>query len=349
MEVRSNRGYGRAMESNGAPTPTTPRTTRTLGRSGIEVSALGLGCWAIGGPFTMFGRPDGWGEVDDTESTRAVRRAVDLGVTFFDTADAYGTGHSEHVLGAALADVRDQVVIATKFGYTHDETTRELLGTDSTPAYARRACEASLRRLGTDYIDLYQLHVDDLPEDEALALRDLLEELVAAGTIRAYGWSTDDVSNAKLFADAPNCVAIQHELNLLSDAPAMLAACADLDLASINRSPLAMGLLTGKFDAGSRLPESDVRGANWEWLPWFKDGRPVPELLARLDAVREVLRSDGRSLTQGALAWIWARSDRTIPIPGFKNTAQAEENAAALRFGPLSPVQLAEIDALFTT
>ena len=320
--------------------------TRRLGRSGLEISALGLGCWAIGGPFSMFGKPDGWGDVDDAESTRAVRRAVDLGITFFDTADAYGTGHSERVLGAALAPVRDQVVIATKFGFTHDESRRALLGTDSSPDYARRACDASLRRLGTDHIDLYQLHIGELPEHEGLALRDTLEDLVAAGKIRSYGWSTDDVAHAKLFADGPHCVAIQHGLNLFDDAPAMLATCAERDLASVNRSPLAMGLLTGKYTAGSRLPSHDVRGAGWEWLSWFKDGEPAPELLAKLDAVREILRSEGRTLAQGALAWIWGRSELTVPIPGFKSVAQVEDNAGAMAAGPLTPAQLSEVETL---
>jgi aryl-alcohol dehydrogenase-like predicted oxidoreductase len=137
-------------------------TTRKLGRTGPEVSAIGLGCWAIGGPFIFEGKPDGWGTVDDAESIRAINRAVDLGVTLFDTADAYGTGHSERVLGRALRGRRDDVVIATKFGYTYDESRRTITGTDVSAGYIRRACAASLVRLGTDYIDLYQLHVGDV-------------------------------------------------------------------------------------------------------------------------------------------------------------------------------------------
>ncbi|WP_020579822.1 aldo/keto reductase [Actinopolymorpha alba] len=318
---------------------------RRLGRTQIEVSALGLGCWAIGGPFTMFGQPDGWGEVDDTESARAIRRALDLGITFFDTADAYGTGHSERVLGKALGSDRGRAVIATKFGYTYDENLRELIGEDPSPEYVRRACQASLTRLGTDYIDLYQLHIGELPEDAALTIRAVLEDMVADGLIRAYGWSTDNVGNAKLFATGEHCASIQHDLNIFSDAPEMLAACQEFDVASINRAPLAMGLLTGKFRADFQLPADDVR-ANAPSIQWFKDGKPNPELLAKLEAVREILRSDGRTLTQGALAWIWGRSERTIPIPGFKSVAQVEENAGALEFGPLKPAQLAEIHAL---
>src|SRR5215216_4188387 len=120
-------------------------TNRTLGRSGIEVSALGFGCWAIGGEWQdLGGQPLGWGHVDDDESVRAIHRALDLGVTFFDTADVYGTGHSERVLGRALGGRRDQAVIATKFGFTYDEAKRELIGSDPSPSYVRRACEASL-------------------------------------------------------------------------------------------------------------------------------------------------------------------------------------------------------------
>src|SRR5919204_4477087 len=149
---------------------------RDLGtRTGVQVSALGLGCWAIGGPWTFNGQPAGWGEVDDEESVRAIRRALDLGVTLFDTADVYGAGHSERVLGRALAGRRDEVRIATKFGNTFDESTRQMTGQDSSPAYVRSACEASLRRLGTDRVDLYQLHVGDLAREAALEVREALD------------------------------------------------------------------------------------------------------------------------------------------------------------------------------
>src|SRR6266536_3096554 len=234
---------------------------RDLGRSGIDVSEIGFGCWAIGGPVTLDGRPDGWGAADDDESVAALRRGLELGVTFFDTADVYGAGHSERVLRRALAGHRDEVVIATKFGYTFDTGQRAITGEDATPAYIHRACRASLRRLGTDRIDLYQLHLGELSVGQAQDVAGTLDGLVADGLIRAYGWSTDDPQRAAAFAGAAHCAAIQHELNALADAPAMLAACDALDLASINRSPLAMGLLTGKYGAASQLPTDDVRAA----------------------------------------------------------------------------------------
>src|SRR5512138_293769 len=142
--------------------------TRRLGRSGIEVSAMGLGCWAIGGPFWAGELPLGWGEVDDKESINAIHAALDLGVTFFDTANVYGAGHSECVLGQALEGRRAHAVIATKFNAIFDETTRQVTGADTSPAGIRKACEDSLRRLNTDYIDLYQFHDNGFPADEAV-------------------------------------------------------------------------------------------------------------------------------------------------------------------------------------
>ncbi|MFF7276168.1 aldo/keto reductase [Streptomyces griseorubiginosus] len=319
-------------------------TNRTLGRGGIEVSALGFGCWAIGGEWqNTEGQPLGWGRVDDDESVRAVRRALDLGITFFDTADTYGAGHSERVLGRALGNRRDDVVLATKWGNVFDEETRTLTGSDDTPAYARRALTASLARLGTDHVDLYQLHLSDLDPARAAELRDACEEFVAEGLIRSYAWSTDDPARAAVFAEGEHCAAVQHALNVLQDAPDMLSLCAESGLASINRSPLAMGLLAGKRqgpqDAG------DIRSRPPAWLQGFGDGTSAdPEWLSRIDALKEILTSEGRTLAQGALAWIWARSPRTVPIPGFRSVSQAEQNAGAIEKGPLTAGQLTEID-----
>jgi aryl-alcohol dehydrogenase-like predicted oxidoreductase len=319
--------------------------SRVLGHSGIEVSDIGFGCWAIGGPVTMDGKPDGWGAVDDDESVAAVRRALEIGVTFFDTADVYGAGHSEQVLGRALAGRRDDVVIATKFGYTFDAGQRAILGEDASPGYIREACRASLRRLRTDRIDLYQLHLGELPAAQAQEVAATLDGLVAEGLIRAYGWSTDDPQRAAGFAAASHAAAIQHDLNVLDDASQMLAVCDARGLASVNRTPLAMGLLSGKYGAASQLPADDVRAAQ-PWVGYFAGGRPVPEYLARMDAIREVLTGGGRTLAQGALSWVLARSPRTVPIPGTRTVAQAEQNAAALRHGPLTPAEMSEIARL---
>ncbi|MDX3058013.1 aldo/keto reductase [Streptomyces sp. NE06-03E] len=324
------------------------RRKRTQGRGGFEAGALGFGCWAIGGEWSApDGSPLGWGKVDDDESVAAVRRALDLGVTFFDTADVYGAGHSERVLGRALAGRRDEAVIATKWGNLFDERTRTMDGADTSPAYARQALVASLRRLGTDRIDLYQLHLGDTPLDEAAELRDACEEFVAEGLIRAYGWSTDDPERAALFADGEHCAAVQHACNVLEDAPGMLNLSEERGLFSVIRSPLAMGLLTGARDPGRRAAAGDIRSTPPAWLSWYeRGGVPARHWAARVEAVREVLTADGRTLAQGALGWLWARSGRAVPIPGFRTVAQAEENAAALPHGPLRPAQLEEVAAL---
>jgi aryl-alcohol dehydrogenase-like predicted oxidoreductase len=310
-----------------------------------QVSALGFGCWAIGGPFSdTEGKPLGWGEVDDEESVAAIHRAMDLGVTFFDTADTYGAGHSERVLGRAVAGHRDEVVIASKWGNLFDEQTKVKTGVDVTPEYLRKAIRATLTRLDTDYLDLYQLHPAPSVE-EAEPLADTAEELVREGLIRGYAWSTDNLEHAAAWADRPGCVAVQHELSVLHDSPEILDICDRHGLASINRTVLAMGLLGTR---GNRRPATgpDIRTAAPEWLRFFSDGVPTPEWARRVDSLREILTSDGRTLAQGAIAWVWARSERTIPIPGFRNVTQAEDNAGALSHGPLTQEQMKEIATL---
>ncbi len=316
---------------------------RILGRSGLEVSPLGMGCWAIGGVWRFIDIQAGWGEVDDAESLRALQHAFDSGINFFDTAATYGTGHSETLVGKALGDKRDQVIIATKFGFSVNEQARHATrySDDADVIHNLRAdCEASLRRLNTDYIDLFQLHVWDYPLALAAPLRDALEGLVQEGKIRYYGWSTDSVTAARVFAEGAHCVAIQHDLNVVLDAPEMLALCEQAHLASINRTVLARGALTGKYSRETVFAANDVRTDTWAreniLLPAFD----------RLDALRDVLTSGGRTLAQGALAWAWARSGATIPIPGIRNVAQVDANAGALRFGPLTAAQMREIDAL---
>jgi aryl-alcohol dehydrogenase-like predicted oxidoreductase len=317
---------------------------RTLGKSGIEVSALGLGCWAIGGTSD---KNLGWYDVDDEESIRAIRRGLELGVTFYDTANVYGHGHSETILAQALAGHRQEVILATKFTWTFDEVTLEGTGPDVTPEGIRKSCEGSLRRLNTDYIDLLQFHHNDFPVSEASEVRETLEGLVQAGKIRTYGWSTDFPDRARYFGERDNCSAIQVELNVIDDAPDVIAVCEELNLASINRGPLAMGLLTGKYTATTGLPANDVRGKEApDWMKYFKDGKPNPEWLSKMEAVREILASDGRTLAQGALAWLWARTDKNIPIPGFKTVKQVEENAGAMQFGALKPHQMQEIETI---
>ena len=319
---------------------------RILGRSGIKVSPMGLGSWAIGGQFFFEGKADGWGNVNDDESIRAIRRGVELGINFIDSSDAYGIGHSEELIGKAISGMRDKVVLATKFGYFGSEGTKTLHGVNLTPDYIERACEASLRRLGTDYIDLYQLHVWEISLSEINSVCETLDRLVGKGKIRSYGWSTDLIDGAEVFSMREKCTAIQHQFNVFEGSADMLKLCEKKNLASINRSPLAMGFLSGKFNADTVLPKDDVRAAGHAFIAMFKDGRPTREFLHRLDSIKEILTSEGRTPSQGALSWIWAKSGNTIPIPGFKTVKQVEENAKAMEFGPLTDAQVKEIDSL---
>ena len=314
--------------------------TRRLGRSGIEVSAIGMGCWAIGGPWTFNGEPAGWGQVDDAESVRAIHRALDLGVTFFDTAANYGCGHSERLLGQAIAGRRDKVIVATKFGYRVDEEQRQVIDSNDVVGNVHQDCEASLRRIDTNYIDLYQFHVNRYNPAKADDVRDALEQLVDEGKIRWYGWSTDNPEGARVFAQGKHCTAIQHVLNMTSDAPQILAICDEFDLASVNRTPLGMGMLAGKFKSDTTFPADDVR-SDWN----LKDDY-FAERFAQLEVGQALLTSGGRTYVQTALAWIWARSERAVPIPGFKTVTQVEENINAMQFGPLGAEKLTGIDEL---
>jgi len=324
---------------------------RTLGKSKMEVSAVGMGCWAIGGPWTWAQPgnepyPAGWGDTDDQESIRAVHAALDRGVNFFDTAANYGAGHSEVILGRALKGKRDKVVIATKFGHIVNEEKKIVYGDPGQIINnVRNDVDNSLRRLQTDVIDIYQLHEGGYDSKLALELQSVLEELVSAGKIRWYGWSTDVVDSAREFANgvsaesALHCTSIQFRLNALYDNPAMRKVCADFDLAGINKDPLNKGILTGKFNSTSTFPDNDIRSrAN------FSD----PEIVKRLKAVdemRDILTSNGRTMAQGALAYIWALDERMVPIPGFKSVQQVQDNAGALEFGPLTEAQVQEIQS----
>jgi aryl-alcohol dehydrogenase-like predicted oxidoreductase len=305
-----------------------------------------MGCWAIGGPWTWAqpGRepyPAGWGHTDDDESIRAIHCALDLGVNFFDTAANYGAGHSEVILGRALKGKRDGTVIATKFGHIVNEQEKTVYGD---PAQiiknVRTDVENSLRRLQTDFIDIYQLHEGGYDRELALELQSVLEELVSAGKIRWYGWSTDIVDSARAFAPGKHCTSIQFRLNAIYDNPAMRKVCADFDLAGINKDPLNKGILTGKFSSTSTFPTNDIRS---------RDNFSDPEILKRLnivDEIRDILTSNGRTMAQGALAYIWALDERMVPIPGFKSVQQVTENAGAMQYGPLTEAQVKEVQSM---
>ena len=306
---------------------------RTLGKNGIEVSAMGLGCWAIGGGELFTG-------IDDAESIRALHAALDLGVNLLDTCEGYGPdSHSEEVIGKAIKGRRDDVVLCTKFKPFR-----------STETEIREALEGSLKRFGTDYLDIYLCR-----ESGYINHRDIynetLQKLQDEGLIRAYGISSDSsLTNLKHHVENANPSLCEIPFSIIKRSDAALAYAEKHGLAAMNKSPLGMGMLTGKFNADTIFPKDDLRGRTgpgFEWLEeYFIDGKPRPDFLKKLEAIREILTADGRSLLQGALGWLWGRSDITIPIPGFKNVKQVTENCGALQFGALSKSQMNEIDEI---
>jgi aryl-alcohol dehydrogenase-like predicted oxidoreductase len=200
--------------------------------------------------------------------------------------------------------------------------------------------EDSLRRLRTDWIDLLFMHVVAVASEEALRARDALEELTETGAVAWYGWSTDDPAQAALFAPGPHCAAVQARFNLFEQNEEMLALCEREDLALVCRSPLATGLLAGLFSGEADLPENDWR-STWD----LHEGEQARRL-AKMRELGEVLTGGERSLAQGALAWLWARSERLVPIPGFQAVDEVDENVAAWGRGPLSEPEMREIDRI---
>lgn len=298
--------------------------------NGRRVPRIGVGCWPIGGVD--------YGETFDFYSLAGLRLADEMGAKVFDTAMAYGWGRSERLLGQAFAG-RDDIVIVTKFGYPDDRLT---------PGAIRASVELSRANLKRDCIDVVLFHSNEYPPEQAGFVFDTLGELRHRGWIESFGWSTDYLPSATTYADREGFVAIEHDLNVLHPARDMLGFCDDRQLISINRLPLAMGLLSGKYNAGASVGANDIRASKVDWMVFFKDGKANPEMASRLDAVRELLTVGGRSLAQGALCWILARSPRTVPVPGFKTEAQVKDNLGALEKGPLPSDVMAEIDAVLT-
>lgn len=255
----------------------------------------------------------------------------------------------KHVVGS------ENGIVGTSFETTMDnlgklvhDGMRETTGTIETPAEIIRSCEDSLRRLHTDYIDIFLFHLDTFPVERTDMVLSTLEQLVKVGKIRAYGWSTADPVRARVFARGAHCGGFMHVENVMEDQRAMINLCAELELTGLGRTPLCMGLLTGKYNKYTVFSSNDLRGKvdAAPWMTYFVDGKPNAELLAKLDSVREILTSNNRTLAQGCLAWVWARSERLVPVCGFRNEKQVQENFAAMEKGPLTAEQMREINAL---
>jgi aryl-alcohol dehydrogenase-like predicted oxidoreductase len=299
---------------------------RTLGKTGLEVSAVSLGLWAVGG--------DAWGPVQDEDSLSAMRSAFDAGVNFFDTADVYGRGHSEELLGRFLAGVaREDVYIATKVGLWRGRQPNPYVDEQM----VIEDCEASLRRLGVDYIDVYQDHVwwDENTEVFAAALRRLKEQ----GKVRFVGLSANDHDYIRHFEDAIGGMdTLQLDYSMLNREPedATLPYCQERGIGVIVRGPLAMGKLTGKFTADTEFPDGDIRG------DWVHGDQRAGYLRDLASVERLSFLADGRTLAQGALAYVLAHPAVSTTIPGAKRSSQVQDNVAAVRH-PLTEGELLRI------
>ena len=306
--------------------------TRILGSGGLEVSALGFGCM---GMSQSFGPNPG----DRDEMIGLLRTAVDLGITFFDTAEVYGPFDNEELVGEALAPVRDRVVIATKFGFAFDEQGRQT-GLSSRPEHIRRAVDGSLRRLGTEWIDLlYQHRVDpQVPIEEVAGA---VGELVEAGKVRHFGLSEAGVRTIRRAHAVHPVTALQSEYSLFWREPEaeIIGVLAELGIGLVPFSPLGRGFLTGRIDQATEFGEGDVRAI----LPRF-----TPEARAANQAVVDLLGriADGKGATRAqiALAWLLAQKPWIVPIPGTRRRDRLEENLGAVQVG-LTAGDLAAIDA----
>lgn len=298
--------------------------------NGRVVPRIGVGCWAIGGAD--------YGDTLDQESLAGLRLAYEMGARVFDTAIAYGKGRSERIVGQAFGD-RDDVVIVTKFGQPADRLSAGLI---------RASIELSRAHLRRDRIDLALFHLNGYPPGDAGFVFDTLGELRAKGWIDSFGWSTDSVVSAKAFADRDGFVAVENDFNVFDQARDMMSFVERSDLLSLCRLPLAMGLLSGKYNQGQAVSSGDVRASHAEWLRFFKDGKANPDFARRLEAIRALLTIGGRTLAQGALSWILARSPNALPVPGFKTEAQIRDNLGTLSKGPLPEDAMREVDEVLS-
>lgn len=309
--------------------------TRTLGRNGPSVSALGLGC---------MGMSEFYGAHSDAESLATLQRALELGVTFFDTADMYGPYTNEELLGRALRGRRESAFIATKFGFVRSAYKPDARVVDGRPAHVREACEGSLRRLGVEHIDLYYLHRADpqVPIEDTVGA---MARLVHAGKVRHLGLSEVSPQTLERAHRVHRITALQSEYSLWTRDPeeGVLETCERLGIGFVPYSPLGRGFLTGALKSPDDFAPDDYRRQN----PRFQ-GENFTRNLALVDKVEALARTKGCTPAQLALAWVLAQGEHIVPIPGTRRVRNLEENLGALDVH-LEDEELAAIDAVFPT
>ena len=304
--------------------------TRTFGRSGLAVPTLGLGC---------MGMSEFYAGRDDAESVATIHRALELGVTFLDTADMYGVGRNEELVGRAIRGRRDEVVLATKFGNVRGAD-GSFLGVDGRPEYVRACCDASLARLGVEVIDLYYQHRVDksVPIEDTVGA---MAELVRAGKVRHLGLSEASPATLRRACAVHPIAALQTEYSLWTRdvEAAILPTCRELGVGFVAYSPLGRGFLTGSFRSPADLDPSDYRHHHPRFAP-----ENLKRNLALVEAIEPIAAAHGATPAQVALAWVLSRGDDVVPIPGTKRRRYLEENVAATELR-LAAADLAALDA----